>query len=50
MAKYQPVIRLYKYLSRPVVVADFRPPHCQFIAVTAYQSEAVTKLKVSFIF
>ncbi|KAL7069772.1 hypothetical protein ACQ4LE_011122 [Meloidogyne hapla] len=47
MAKYQPVILLCKFTpAGAVVVADFRPAQCQFIAVTAYQSEAVTKLKV----
>uniref|UniRef100_A0A915N8Q7 T-box domain-containing protein n=1 Tax=Meloidogyne javanica TaxID=6303 RepID=A0A915N8Q7_MELJA len=47
MSKYQPVILLGK--TTPVghvFVAEYRPPQCQFIAVTAYQSEAVTKLKV----
>ncbi|CAK5088552.1 unnamed protein product [Meloidogyne enterolobii] len=47
MSKYQPVIWLVK--GTPVgnvLVAEYRPPQCQFIAVTAYQSEAVTKLKV----
>nr|CAD2158666.1 unnamed protein product [Meloidogyne enterolobii] len=47
MSKYQPVIWLVKGTpTANVLVAEYRPPQCQFIAVTAYQSEAVTKLKV----
>uniref|UniRef100_A0A914M9N1 T-box domain-containing protein n=2 Tax=Meloidogyne TaxID=189290 RepID=A0A914M9N1_MELIC len=48
MSKYQPVILLGKNTPAGtlVLVAEYRPPQCQFIAVTAYQSEAVTKLKV----
>lgn len=50
MSKYQPVILLGKNTPAGtlVLVAEYRPPQCQFIAVTAYQSEAVTKLKVCF--
>uniref|UniRef100_A0A914GZW9 T-box domain-containing protein n=1 Tax=Globodera rostochiensis TaxID=31243 RepID=A0A914GZW9_GLORO len=49
MHKYQPVVHLYvmnEQEGKAVRVCLFEPPATQFIAVTAYQSEAITRLKV----
>jgi len=47
MHKYQPVIILQKVESdRSIVLCTFEPPEARFIAVTAYQSGDVIKLKV----
>uniref|UniRef100_A0A183BW27 T-box domain-containing protein n=1 Tax=Globodera pallida TaxID=36090 RepID=A0A183BW27_GLOPA len=50
MHKYQPVVRLYVMNGQGNgdFVCSFEPPATQFIAVTAYQSEAITRLKVEY--
>ncbi|KAI1724661.1 t-box domain-containing protein [Ditylenchus destructor] len=49
MHKYQPVITIHKMFSDPaklMPIFTFAPVETQFIAVTAYQSESIIKLKV----
>ncbi|KAL3103143.1 hypothetical protein niasHS_002329 [Heterodera schachtii] len=47
MHKYQPVVSLFRLVDHQAMhLCSFEPPETQFIAVTAYQCEAITRLKV----
>ncbi|KAG9511087.1 T-related protein, partial [Fragariocoptes setiger] len=49
--KYEPRIHIVKIQDRPYIrerIHTFRFPETQFIAVTAYQNENITKLKIRF--
>lgn len=46
--KYEPRVHLLKVHSEPRCVRTFPFPETQFIAVTAYQNEEVTSLKIKY--
>lgn len=46
--KYEPRIHLVKVATEQQIIKTFPFPETQFIAVTAYQNEEVTSLKIKF--